>query len=212
MQINLAEEVYLESSDLRDLPELRKVCLQTGNAGNDATEIYNNPDLLGEIYVEPYVRFQPNFAFTLKAHDQISGYVLGALQTKAFEIMIENNYRPNLLEKYQLDAELATADRVLLDNYRDFLRTPDEIVDEYPAHLHIDLLPSVQGRNFGKMMMKVQLRALFDAGATGVHLRVARENHRAINFYSKLGFTNLMTMDSEFVFGYLLGPNSSMFS
>ena len=212
MQINLAEEVYLESSDLRDLPELRKVCLQTGNAGKDATEIYNNPDLLGEIYVEPYVRFQPNFAFTLKAHGQISGYVLGALQTKAFEALVENNYRPNLLAKYRIGAGLGTADRVLLNYYRDFLPTPDEIVDKYPAHLHIDLLPPVQGRNFGKTMMKVQLRALLDAGAPGVHLRVARENHRAINFYRKMGFTNLMTINSEFVLGYLLTPDSSMFS
>ncbi len=61
----------------------------------------------------------------------------------------------------------------------------------YPGHLHIDLLPSAQGKGQGRAMMDTIIPALSKAGASGIHLEMARENLRAYGFYRRLGFQEL---------------------
>jgi ribosomal protein S18 acetylase RimI-like enzyme len=67
----------------------------------------------------------------------------------------------------------------------------DYVVVEYPAHLHIDLLPHVQGKGVGRMMMDRLFAELKSRGVLGVHLGADPRNKRAIGFYEHLGFTHL---------------------
>ena len=64
-------------------------------------------------------------------------------------------------------------------------RPPDVLVD-HPAHLHVNLLPPLQGRGVGRRM----LETLFDAlvGVPGIHVGVAPRNARAAAFYVHHGF------------------------
>ena len=62
---------------------------------------------------------------------------------------------------------------------------------EYPAHLHIDLLPPFQGQGYGRQMMETFYAAAAGAGATGVHVAVVAANVPAQGFYRRLGFTHL---------------------
>jgi ribosomal protein S18 acetylase RimI-like enzyme len=62
---------------------------------------------------------------------------------------------------------------------------------QYPAHLHIDLLPAFQGNGHGRALMDTFCAAMADAGTAGVHVSVVRENVRAFGFYDRLGFTRL---------------------
>ena len=59
---------------------------------------------------------------------------------------------------------------------------------EYPAHLHIDLLPRLQGRGVGRRLVDTLLDALRRRGVPGVHLGVDAANTRAIGFYEHVGF------------------------
>ncbi|MBE2212416.1 MAG: GNAT family N-acetyltransferase, partial [Opitutaceae bacterium] len=63
----------------------------------------------------------------------------------------------------------------------------------YPAHLHIDLLPVLQGRGVGRRLMDAFLGALRVRGVPGVHLGVSTANPGAIAFYERLGFACLET-------------------
>jgi ribosomal protein S18 acetylase RimI-like enzyme len=62
---------------------------------------------------------------------------------------------------------------------------------EYPAHLHIDLLPPFQGAGYGRALMETFYAAAAGAGAAGVHVTVAAANTKAIGFYLRLGFRPL---------------------
>ena len=42
---------------------LYDICLLTGDSGVDASGLYRDPSLLGEVYVGPYLRFAPSFAW-----------------------------------------------------------------------------------------------------------------------------------------------------
>jgi ribosomal protein S18 acetylase RimI-like enzyme len=67
-----------------------------------------------------------------------------------------------------------------------------EPYEQYPSHLHIDLLPRAQGRGLGRAMMERVLDLLRRHGSRGAHLGVSLPNRAAQAFYRKLGFQPLI--------------------
>lgn len=75
-------------------------------------------------------------------------------------------------------------------------------VDEYPAHLHIDLLPGLQGRGVGRQLIGTLQAALLDRGIRKLHLTMDPTNLGARAFYEHLGFHELpSSTPSEPAFG-----------
>ena len=70
-------------------------------------------------------------------------------------------------------------------------------LEEYPAHLHIDLLPPFQGAGHGRALMETFYAAAARAGAAGVHVTVTTANTRALGFYDRLGFRRLEISQSR---------------
>ena len=169
---------------------LYDICLRTGASGEDATELYRDPNLLGEVYVGPYVRLAPTLAFVAEDDDGVAGYVLGAADTRAFELACEREWWPALRARYALGVFPANSpdDRLarLIHGPRE---TSEDVVERYPAHLHIDLLPRLQGRGFGRHLLETLFDALRTGGVPAVHLGVGLANQRAIGFYERIGFT-----------------------
>src|SRR5690606_7372227 len=66
-----------------------------------------------------------------------------------------------------------------------------EPYEAWPSHLHIDLLPRVQRRGYGRRLIETLVARLRDAGSPGVHLGVHPSNTGAIAFYHRLGFVEL---------------------
>ncbi|MDZ7799607.1 MAG: GNAT family N-acetyltransferase [Trueperaceae bacterium] len=179
------------------------VCLATGDAGEDATGTFADPNLLGHLYVGPYLALEPRHAFVLREGDEVLGYALGALDTATFEARCEARWWPPLRAMYPRRAQRPAADAALVASLHDPPRTPPARLEGYPSHLHLDLLPPAQGRGFGRRMMEAVLASLFDAGSRGVHLGVARRNHRAIGFYRHLGFRDLEDEEDACIMGLL---------
>jgi ribosomal protein S18 acetylase RimI-like enzyme len=65
----------------------------------------------------------------------------------------------------------------------------------YPAHLHIDLLPSHQRAGHGRALMERFLGALADRGVKAVHLGMLTANTPARAFYDRLGFHEIPVAD-----------------
>lgn len=63
-----------------------------------------------------------------------------------------------------------------------------ELYKEYPAHLHINLLPDYQGCGLGTRLIQHFERHLIDLDACGVNLGTTNYNHKALPFYEKLGY------------------------
>jgi GNAT superfamily N-acetyltransferase len=185
-------ELKIRGVAASDLEALYEVCLRTGDAGKDATALYRDPRLLGEVYVGPYVMLSGAIGFTAVDQDGAGGYALAAVETRRFEERCETEWWPALRARYpdpgprpeNLDEEVAA----LIHRPP---RAPDAVVDRYPAHLHIDLLPRLQGKGVGRALMERLLDALDEQNVPGVHLEVAPGNRRAIGFYERLGFSRL---------------------
>ena len=166
------------------------ICLRTGASGEDATGTYREPDLLGEIYVGPYVRLAPSLAFVGEDGEGVAGYVLGVADTRAFEKACEREWWPAVRARHPLGHYPARSpeDR-LIRLMHDPPVTSDDVVERYPAHLHIDLLPRLQGRGYGRRLLESLFDGLLGFGVSAVHLGVGLANQRAIGFYERMDFT-----------------------
>jgi len=168
------------------------VCLRTGASGRDATDRYAAPDLLGDVYVGPYVAFEPGLARVLDDGSGVEGYVLGALDTRAFEQRCELEWWPRVRARHPRgSAAPGSADAHLVELVHAPPVAPEAVVAEHPSHLHVDLLPRWQGGGWGRRLLEGLFERLAAAGSAGVHLGVGLDNERAIGLYRRLGFTEL---------------------
>lgn len=188
-----------------DRDALYRVCLLTADSGRDGTAMYGDPMLVGEVFVGPYLVLQPQFAFVLDDGAGAEGYVLGAVDTLAFARECEERWWPALRARYRdVEAPEGRSDGWLLE----WIRRPPAApaaVEEFPSHLHIDLLPRWQGGGWGRRLIERLCEALAAAGSPGVHLEVGRGNERAIGFYRHMGFAELPERRGALLMGRRLG-------
>jgi ribosomal protein S18 acetylase RimI-like enzyme len=184
-----------------DLAAVYDICVRTADAGGDARGQYRSDDLMPDLFAGPYLFLAPDLAFVLdnsQPHDSQPpdsqrqgpvGYVIGTADTAAFARAYRERWIPRLAGRYPVPAEPPASpdDQMLALHYR-----PERLLwaglREFPAHLHIDLLPGVQRAGFGRKLMETFYAAAARAGAAGVHVCVLAKNVQAIGFYQHLGF------------------------
>jgi protein O-GlcNAcase/histone acetyltransferase len=187
--------VWIRLATERDRPDAYRVCLETGDAGADATALFrDDPDALGRLFVGPYLAFEPALSLLLEDADGVCGYALAALDSRTFYAQYDTTWRPALVATYPAP-EAPPDRRSRLDEVYGWYHEPDyfcpEPYDAYPSHLHIDLLPRVQGRGHGRRLIERLLERLRAYGSPGVHLGLWARNTRALRFYQRLGFHEL---------------------
>jgi ribosomal protein S18 acetylase RimI-like enzyme len=184
-----------------DLDALHDICLKTGDSGADGTHLYADPRILGEIYAAPYGVLQPDLAFVAQDDQGVAAYVVGAADTRAFEARLEAAWWPAVRARHA-NPRGTPRDGWTLDQWRAYqihrpFPTPQTVVDAAPAHLHINLLPRLQGQGMGKALIETLLAALAAQGVGRVHLGCNADNNRALRFYDIYGFRRLALADGQ---------------
>lgn len=197
--------IEIRKAQVFDLPHLYNICVKTGNSGTDATNLFNDPFMLGHFYASPYLFAKEACNFVAVVNGTVQGYILCAKNTKSFNAWlctwlepIANNYRNGFVPKTETEKSLL--EEIIF--YKNDFCPP--FLEEYPAHLHIDLLPSLQGKGAGKLLIKTLLEELKKENIKGLHLGVDAKNEKAINFYKKCGFSVLEKTSWGFYMGLKL--------
>lgn len=186
-----------------DLDALYDICLRTGATGQDATGLLDDPTLFGEIFAAPYGVLEPGHALILDGGDgRAVGYVLGALDTGAFEAQCALHWWPAARARHPLTAAGQPLDDLLTALIHQPHPADAALLEHYPSHLHIDLLPEAQGQGWGRRMMDALLTLLDADGSPGVHWGVNHDNHDALGFYRHLGATELGHDSMTHYFGW----------
>ena len=94
-----------------------------------------------------------------------------------------------------LGGDIAKAAGILPDQGALQSGTPDELARGFPSHLHINLVPRLQGQGIGRQLIATVISALRDQGSHGLHLHVRHGNQRAAGFYRHVGFAELPADD-----------------
>ncbi|MEO5757077.1 MAG: GNAT family N-acetyltransferase [Mesorhizobium sp.] len=195
MILDFGNGFVLRQATKSDHAVLALICLQTGDAGKDATAREDDPTLIGQIYTIPYQLFEPDLAFIIDGPSGSSGYVLGVADTGTFNAKLAIEWYPRL----QAGVADPGPDRSLWrgsDWARHLIHHPDFAVPKalsaYPSHGHIDLLPEARGKGIGKRAMAFLEQRLAAGGSSGLCLGVDPENHDALSFYRAVGFEPLL--------------------
>ena len=192
-----------------DLQQVYDVCVRTADAGGDARGMYDTDQVMGDIFAAPYVVLEPETAFVLEDAGQVVGYIVGTADTAAFVAAYRERWMPQVADRYPpTDRVAVTPTELLLVLHHNPERMLETDLVNYPAHLHIDLLPDYQRRGLGKLLMARLLEALRAAGAPAVHLGVLSSNTSARAFYARMGFVELDLVDPSGM-GTFLGRSTS---
>jgi GNAT superfamily N-acetyltransferase len=176
-----------------DLDAVYDICVRTGDAGGDARGQYSSDTLIGDIFAAPYVTLEPEHAHVLDDGTGATvGYILGTADTARFVRRYRDEWLPATAGRYAQPAEPPVTRE---DSMLRLLHHPEHMIvpelADYPAHLHIDLLPQWQGRGLGRGLIGAFLAGLRAAGVPRVHLGMAAANVSARAFYDRLGFTEI---------------------
>jgi len=69
------------------------------------------------------------------------------------------------------------------------MSVPDRIVRDYPATLHIDLLPEARARGLAGRLYRLFIRRMRSLGAAGIHAQTLSINKPITRFCRNAGFT-----------------------
>jgi ribosomal protein S18 acetylase RimI-like enzyme len=196
----MSEGFVIRAARPGDEPGAYYVCLKTGDFGKDGEPFYrDDPDALGRIFVGPYLAFEPELGLILEDTQGICGYAFGAFDSRAFYDRYEREWRPKLCAQFPAPSG-DPANWTRSQMVHSWYHAPDyycpEPYEKYPSHLHIDLLPRVQGQGFGRRMLEDLMRKLRERGSPGAHLGVSMSNQPALGFYERLGFRELVRVGS----------------
>ena len=68
---------------------------------------------------------------------------------------------------------------------------------EYPAHLHMNILPEYQKRGVGSMLLHTFEDHMCDKKVSGIHMWTSNKNLKAIPFYRKHGYEIIYERESK---------------
>jgi ribosomal protein S18 acetylase RimI-like enzyme len=175
---------------------MARVCLLTSNNGGDGTGIFRDPRMPGDVYAVPYAILEPSLALVAETSEGVHGYSVATLDTKEFGGRLEREWWPAMRARYpepppDRDGDLSAQERTALGNIHHTWVPGEDVPSGYPSHLHINLLPNLQGRGVGRRLMEALLSRLREQGSPGVHLGTHLTNVRAVGFYRHLGFSEL---------------------
>lgn len=180
-----------------DLPYIYDICVKTGDNGNDASSFFYDPYIIGQYYAVPYIFFEPDICFVALQEEHESkrpfGYIIGTSDSSAYYSWFYDTWIPQLQNMYPKELKVKSEqERRIISLFYEKNEAPEPgILQEYPAHLHIDLLKELQGKGAGKMLMNTFFTALQNKGCKGLHLGVSKQNEHAVGFYQKIGFSIL---------------------
>jgi ribosomal protein S18 acetylase RimI-like enzyme len=194
-----------------DRDAVADICVRTADAGGDSRHLYPDLELMPSIFALPYVELEPALAFVADDGERAVGYVVGTADTRAFVANYRRYWLPTLLDRYPVPVGPPTTPAEAMVR---LMHDPERMIvpelAEYPAHLHIDLLPEHQRAGHGRALMAAFLGALARAGVPAVHLGMLTANTGARAFYDRLGF-HPISVPSHGDLTYLgleVGPNA----
>ncbi len=180
-----------------DRADCYEVCVRTGAAGGDARGLYSSDALIPDVFCGPYLDLDADSAFVVDVGGRVAGYVIAAPDTREFV----RRHRAEVLPAFAARFPFVEHPQTSQDAIVNLGNTPERMLvpelDDYPAHLHIDLLPELQGLGMGRRLIDTLRASLAARGIRGVHLVMDAQNVGARAFYDRLGFVELGSSTEE---------------
>lgn len=160
----------------QDLDALHAIC-QAVSSNPNKPEAQKRISWLN--YVDYYPLYASDTSFMAVDEDgKPMGYLLCAPDFNEWKATMEKELVP----------QMAALDENGLTRFQDSVAMMEPWQPDYPAHLHIDVLPEYQSKHVGSTLMKELFKTLAEKGIPGIQLGVSATRPQAIAFYKRNGF------------------------
>ena len=123
------------------------------------------------------------------ADDEAVGYILCAENYDEYERVFKEKYAPKIAPLGKKYSAIVKAEFFAHKLFK----------KKYPAHLHIDILPSCQGAGAGSRLVTALGEHLSTKGVHGLMLSCGAGNKMAIKFYSKNNFKKIINLFGNYI-------------
>ncbi len=167
----------------RDRAAVRAIACGTADVA------FPDREILADVLTRYYTDLAPQHSWVAEDAGVVVGYLTGCLDTRRYLRAMATRIVPAVLLKAVARGCVWRFWPLLRQPEGDFRRT--QILEDYPAHLHINFRPSYRGRGGGGELLRQFLRQAAEAGVGGVHAGVSETNEAARRFFEKFGFAAL---------------------
>ena len=175
-----------------DKDDVRFVCLNSEGPCKSSARGIN---FALAVYCDYYIENEPENCFVaVDENDKAIGYIICAENFDTFKDRFTNKYYSKIKKWEYRRRRSALRSIIPHEKYK----------EEYPAHLHIDVLTEYQRMGLGHKMTDALLEHLKKKGVKGIMLTTWIKNEKGRGFYDKYGFTLLEEMKNCAVYGLKL--------
>lgn len=155
----------------KDYLQVQSICVCNGDFPQKDISV------LLDLYCSYYIEQEPEHCLVLTDRENIP---VGYLYWAADFVKYEERYRKKYL--YRIPEG-----RYLMDKLEE-MKVMLSLAEEFPAHMHMDVLHEYQGYGFGRQLLSKAREQLIQEGVCGLMLIVRAENIGARSFYEHCGF------------------------
>lgn len=176
-----------------DREAVRHICNETGHLGDPIDPYFSDREVFADLHSFYYTDVASDSSFVIEDDGEVIGYLLGCLDSVRYRAWVKSDLEARILKRaFARGVFLRPGTAPLVWRFVvDWLREKPhfgDAGDEYPAHLHINLLPRGRKRGLGGLLIKNYFELLRANGLSGVFLETTAENTNAVGFFKSQGF------------------------
>lgn len=159
-----------------DFDDVRRVCLETCSD----PFLLAHTEVLYTVYADSYILEEPQSCFVaVDENGRVEGYTLCSTDAKAYADAWHKTY----FKRISKGGFYWFLQHYSILHFKKMTRAG------YPAHLHIDLSPSVQHQGVGTQLLNALFDYLKEKEVPGIYLGCSVHNEVGNAFYQKKGFS-----------------------
>lgn len=176
-----------------DIPQAEYICIETADEKLISSEEKKQTTLL--LYNRYYTRAEIDNCFVLTDEsDKTVGYILCAENYRQYK---KDFLKNELRQLFKINLSAVFEGLACVMGNRIFAKN-------YPAHMHIDILPKYQGKGYGTMLLNTLIHHLKSKNIIALMLIVDSHNQNAVRFYKKNNFKQVKQLTNAIVMGVKL--------
>jgi GNAT superfamily N-acetyltransferase len=132
----------------QDRPAIRRICCDTGFLGNPVETIFTDREIFADLFTEPYLHHESDWAWVAENGEGVIGYLLGSVSPKFQRALLLSGFQTTM----KMLARAATGRYTNHPRTKKFIRwlltsgyweQPKH--PEHAAHLHFDIQKNYRG-------------------------------------------------------------------
>jgi ribosomal protein S18 acetylase RimI-like enzyme len=169
------DRVIVRPFQENDRPRVREIARNTGQKGNPTNRFFEDEEVVPILFADYYMDYEPESCFVAEVDGEVGGYMLGCKDTRNYNRVVMWRIAPRLIARvlwkvltlqYRRKRTYMTLLWLVTRAWRE---VPSAPIDEYPAHVHVNIDAGFRAYGLGKKLADAMVAHLKDRGVRGLH-------------------------------------------